>query len=214
MLLDSGYSCSYNPGIDKAQTCYKYWSTGSFPTVQCSSGTSNKFSYVTIPATVAATITPTTTGGVLTRTTVVINNVLVMAPLFQLNYQASDRITASITTATSSPSNSATSQAAESSTGLSQGASIGIGVGGAVIFLIFIGALVLWIRKRKRRPRVMPVLPPDPQKPQEMGSLMMYVAEAPTESDAHEVDALPKGGTYRPYHEEPTAGRDARYELQ
>ncbi|KAH8901964.1 hypothetical protein BR93DRAFT_973053 [Coniochaeta sp. PMI_546] len=202
----TGYSCSYNPGIDAAQTCYKYYSTGSFPTVQCSKGTSNKFSYVTVPATVTATVSPTTTGGSPSITVAVLQNVLVFAPLIQINWQATDLLSTTplpggATTTTSQTSPPTSTAATPKSDGLSQGAVIGIAVAAAIVGLILIAIFAIWMRRRQQRPKVMPTLPPNPymDKPHEIGTT--YVAEAPTERDAHEIDGLHKGGSISPRYE-------------
>ncbi|OIW22988.1 hypothetical protein CONLIGDRAFT_145872 [Coniochaeta ligniaria NRRL 30616] len=208
----TGYSCSYNPGIDAAQTCYKYYSTGSFPTVQCSKGTSNKFSYVTVPATVTATISPTTSGGSRSTVEAVLQNVLVFAPLIQINWQSTDRLASTPLPGSGTPSTSQTATPTPTTGtpkpgGLSQGATIGIAVAAAIVGLVLIGVFAMWMRRRNRRAKVMPTLPPNPyvDKPHEIGTT--YVAEAPTERDAHEVDGLHasdglhKGGAASPRFE-------------
>lgn len=204
----SGYSCNYNPGFDAAQTCYRYYSTGSFLTVQCSQGTSNKFSYVTIPATITATATPTTTGGSPSRTVAVLQNVIVYAPLIQINWQSTDRPTSTLgsnSTTTSQTGSPTPISSSQKSGGLSQGATIGIAVAAALVGLALVVALALWTRRRRqqRHPKVMPTLPPNPYAdkpgPHEIGAT--YVAEAPTERDAHEIDGLHKGGASSPRYE-------------
>ncbi|KAB5586246.1 hypothetical protein GE09DRAFT_58134 [Coniochaeta sp. 2T2.1] len=200
----TGYTCNYNPGVDAAQTCYKYHYTGSFPTVQCSAGTSNRFSYVTVPATVTATTT--STNGVRATDTVVLDNILVFAPLIQINWQSTDRTTPSSTVGSASQPtvSSSTTTTTSNSSGLSKGATIGIAVGAAVLGLILIAVFTIWMRRRKQRPRVMPTLPPhattEYKMPHEIGTV--YVAEAPTERDAHEVDgSINKGGLMTPRYE-------------
>jgi hypothetical protein len=194
MDLDSGYACGYdNIGTGHAQTCYKYIKTGSFPTVQCASGSSNKFSYVTVPQTVTATPENTVTGAVVTPTVVAISQFLVYAPLFQLNFQSTD-ITSSTTSASTgsgiTTSTLTTTPTQSPSSGLTTGAQAGIGVACGILGLFLIGALAWWLRKRSRRSKVIPTLPPPHpfDKPK-------HIAEAPTERDAHEVEAN-KPGTY------------------
>ena len=207
--FNSGYYCSYNPGIDNAQTCFRHYTTGSFPTVQCSRGTSNKFSYLTVPATVTATQAPTATGGSRSTTVAVLEEVLVYAPLIQINWQSTDRpsstpLPGSTTSATSQTATPTSSTATPRPSGLSQGATIGIAVAAAIVGLVLVGALIVWMRRRRQRPGVMPTLPPDSfanaGKPHGMGG-DVYVAEAPTERSVHEVDGLNKGGAYGPHYE-------------
>ncbi len=140
------------PGVDGAQTCYSIASTGSFPTVQCSSGTSNRFSYVQMPATVSATTSGSTTAVTLTA-------VYLYAPLFQLNMQATDLPMgqSGVSAGTDAPTMSATA----SGVGLSTAAMAGIGVGAAIAGLALIGGFVAFALWRRRRPSVMPELPPE-----------------------------------------------------
>jgi hypothetical protein len=197
MDLDSGYACGYDSiGTGHAQTCYKYIRSGSFPTVQCASGSSNEFSYVTMPQTVTATPENTATGAVVSPTVVAISQILVYAPLIQLNFQSTDIGSSTtstgndITTSTLTSTFTGNPNPGSTSGGLTTGAQAGIGVACGIIGLLLIGALVWWLRKRSQRPRVMPTLPP----PRPFDKTK-YVAEAPTERDAHEVEAN-KPGTY------------------
>ncbi|KAF7562460.1 hypothetical protein G7046_g1683 [Stylonectria norvegica] len=156
----TGYACKHNPGVDAAQTCYRVVSTGSFPTVQCESGTSNQYSYVQVPS----TFTVTASGD---ETTSVISAITVFAPLIQLNRRAVDlpssteasttsgsqRTTGTATATSTSTSTSATSQAtsgSSSSGGLSVGAQAGIGVGAGLVGLALIAAAVLFWRRRRK----------------------------------------------------------------
>lgn len=199
-----GFDCEYNPGIDIAQTCYRYYSTGSFPTVQCSSGTSEQFSYLTVPATVTTTASASTGGG--SAGTSVISSILVNAPLIQINWQSTDRTTPTATsTSPGSASTTPSSTPTPQSDGLSRGATIGIAVAAAVVGLVLIAAVCTWMRRRRRRyPDVMPTLPPDPNQtkagtPHEIDS--MCVAEAPTEGDAHEIGGMEKRSSCSPRYE-------------
>ncbi|KAK7421991.1 hypothetical protein QQZ08_009712 [Neonectria magnoliae] len=51
----NGYRGLFNLSVDTAQTCYSVATAGSFPTVQCSGGSSNRYSYMTVPATFTET---------------------------------------------------------------------------------------------------------------------------------------------------------------
>lgn len=204
-----GYACKYNPGIDNAQTCYRDYSTGSFPTVQCSSGTSDKFSYLTVPAAYTITESPSASAGSASPsvTSGVLDDVLVYAPLIQINWQSTDRATPTASsllpegTASTSSTGTPTPQAG----GLSRGAKIGIAVAAAVVGLILSATFAAWMRRRgRRRAAAMPTLPPGAyytyaDTPHEIQS--MCVTEAPTESNAHEIDGTDKRGSRSPRYE-------------
>lgn len=114
--------------------------------VHCSSGTSNGFSYMNVPATASAS-----------KSDSVVEGITVNAPLFQMVYQVTDLPTSTTSTLQSSIS-ATTSGAATSGTespesssesSLSGGAKAGIGVGAAVGGFLLIGAAFLfWRRKR------------------------------------------------------------------
>ena len=180
VINHSGYNCRYEPGIDRAQTCYAIITKGSFPTVQCSSGTSNMFSFLSIPATITTTNSEAVAVTVLSR-------VSVLAPLFQLNWQKTD-LPSSTTPATNAattgptPSSSPTHSPQETNppaAGLSKGAAAGIGVGVGIAGLALIVALVWFVRRRRRKhPSVMasmsPVAAPMPQPPVGHGYVFGY----------------------------------------
>ncbi|KAI3316879.1 hypothetical protein HD806DRAFT_516413 [Xylariaceae sp. AK1471] len=165
----TGFHCKYAPGVDGAQTCYSIATAGSFAAVQCSSGTSNGFSYYNVPATV------TETGG---DSVTLLSAVTVYAPLFQLLHQSTDLPP---TQTSSTPQPSSTTQAATSTStstipepstspstqgSLSSGAKAGIGVGASIGGLALIGAaLFFFFRRRRGRTPVseMPVTEPEPK---------------------------------------------------
>ncbi|KAJ5903045.1 hypothetical protein N7504_005428 [Penicillium tannophilum] len=129
----SGFACGYTwDGTESAQTCYSDYSTGSFPAVHCSSGTSNGFSYLTVPLTAVASASVPASVSIVTIASVRVN-----APLFQLMYQTTDLQVSSTSTSGSTTVGKATSTAAPSATSissssLSTGAKAGIGVGAGV----------------------------------------------------------------------------------
>lgn len=152
LTWSSGFACGYTwDGTESAQTCYTVYSTGSFPAVHCSSGTSDGFTYLTVPLTVVASATVSASMSVAT-----VNSVRVNAPLFQLVYQTTDLPGSSTPSSGSTAVGKATSAATPSATSgssssLSTGAKAGIGVGAGVGGLIFIGIFVYIVLQRRRR---------------------------------------------------------------
>ncbi|KPM45204.1 hypothetical protein AK830_g1329 [Neonectria ditissima] len=152
-----GYHCHFNPGVDEAQTCYSIVKTGSFPTVQCSSGSSNRYSYMTVPATFIETASGS-------EGTSFLRAVTIYAPLFQLNRQASDLSSSSTkstgSTSVTSHSTSLTGVTSEapapssSNGGLSVGAQAGIGVGAGLVGLTLLGTALYFWRRKKKTPAV------------------------------------------------------------
>ncbi|CAK7198759.1 hypothetical protein SEUCBS139899_001423 [Sporothrix eucalyptigena] len=172
------YTCSWG-GSGDAQTCFSLASTGSFSAVQCSSGTSNAFSYYTVPSVATVTTTETTTAsasGSSSASTITstatneyeFNTVTLFAPMFQLVHQASDLPSTSGGSSGTSPAqtgshtsttNLATGSA--SSSQLSTGAVAGIAVGSVVVGLALIGALVyLFLKQRKHKKQIAAYAPP------------------------------------------------------
>ncbi|KAE8361452.1 hypothetical protein BDV27DRAFT_133014 [Aspergillus caelatus] len=144
---DSGYSCGH-AGHDQYQTCQSVYATGSFPVVQCRSGSSNGYTYQTVPATVTATTSKSVT---LTHT---ISAYTVRAPMIQINHMATDLPTSTSTPPhpTSSDSSSGIEVSASISAHLSPGAKAGIIVAaclGAIGLLAFIAWL--WYKCGSRR---------------------------------------------------------------
>lgn len=140
----SGYACS---NVDY-QTCVRLASTGSIPVVTCTSDSSNGFSYLPLPTTITDEIATDST------TTVTMSTATLLAPLFQLVYQASDiaanTSTAVVETETPEPSTS--------SGGLSTGARAGIAVGVVVAVLVIVGSAgFVWWHKRKQAKASVPV---------------------------------------------------------
>ncbi|KAL1878127.1 hypothetical protein VTK73DRAFT_8007 [Phialemonium thermophilum] len=148
-----GYNCNYQPGIDGAQTCVQVVSTGSLPTVQCSSGTSLAYSFITLPATVTS---PVTVGATRVSTaTVVLSRVTVLAPLIQLVHRAVD-LSSTSSTGSVQPSATTTRHPSSSSVslgGLSTGAAAGIGVGVGLAVVLAIVALAWFVVAGRRKKR-------------------------------------------------------------
>jgi hypothetical protein len=154
----SGFTCGHTwDDTESAQTCYSQYSTGSFPAVYCSSGTSNGFSYQQVPATVLASTSTKSTTSTFGMT---ISKINVNAPLFQLVFQASD-LPASVTSTTHTIATTRSGAAVASATTstfdgqahptLSTGAKAGIGVGVGIGGLAVIGVAAFWLLSRKRR---------------------------------------------------------------
>ncbi|KAH8887828.1 hypothetical protein GQ53DRAFT_270648 [Thozetella sp. PMI_491] len=135
-----------------AQTCVLTATTSSYITVQCNTGIFTSFSTVNIPATISG---------------VVISKYIVFAPLYQLNFKASDipsTQSSGTATASSGPSSGSTTtlprststvvdDTPSSSSGLSGTAKIGIGVGAAVgAVLLLVIAFLLWRLRRRNSP--------------------------------------------------------------
>ena len=136
--------CQFQPGVGNAQTCYRVFSTGSFPTVQCSSGTSISSALVTMPVTTTATVSQAAVTTVLSRVTV-------MAPLIQLIRKSSTETTTTANATSSGAGFTDNSPDDQDSGGLSAGAKAGVGVGVGVAALLLIGALVWFFRSRRQK---------------------------------------------------------------
>lgn len=161
----SGFQCVYTPGSNNAQTCYSLVTTGSFPVVDCSSGTSNDFHYHHVPVTVTVTETVQSFSTEFEEESIsYIDAVTVFAPLFQIHYQSTDLSLAesvtetrtsssTINTDTSRPSITPSLSASSSdNTGLSTAAKAGIGVGvglGGLGLLLLSISVVLYRRRRR-----------------------------------------------------------------
>ncbi|KAJ5168760.1 uncharacterized protein N7482_004354 [Penicillium canariense] len=143
LIFNSGYTCGYVPyGNASAQTCVSEVSTGEFSAIQCY-GSTSVLTQQTIPATVAASETVTTS---YTTPNVIVQTMTIKAPLFQIIHQSTDL--------PKSMSTISTTQTSQPGTSLSTGAKAGIGVGAAAGGLILIGAalfLLYWRRKRDQR---------------------------------------------------------------
>jgi hypothetical protein len=99
-------------------------------------------------ATFPDVVTVTLTGSATTTTTidVLTRRMTLMAPMFQLNYRATDLPGATTGfTHTSSPT-----AAADGQGGLSAGAAAGVGAG-ATLGAVFLAGVVAWVWRRKRR---------------------------------------------------------------
>ncbi|OIW29250.1 hypothetical protein CONLIGDRAFT_633403 [Coniochaeta ligniaria NRRL 30616] len=164
--LHSGFSISWvSASSTLAQTCVQTATSTSFVTVQCDSGTFVEFSSVTVPNTISDKV---------------LQSYVLFAPLYQLNFKASD--VPAKTTSTSGPTSSPTStpltlpttgipsQTSSSSSssatetgsptapaaptdasGLSSGAKAGIGVGVALGALLLTALAILFFRLRRRK---------------------------------------------------------------
>ncbi|CAK7211668.1 hypothetical protein SBRCBS47491_001202 [Sporothrix bragantina] len=172
------YTCKWG-GSGDAQTCFSVATSGSFSAVQCSSGTSNAFSYYTVPSTVTVTTTETSTtsasasgavsasASTITSTAVNIyefNTVTLYAPMFQLVHQASD-VSSSSGSSGSSPAQTSSagtglSTGSASSSQLSTGAVAGIAVAAVVVGLSLLGAFVYFFIKQRRAKRQIAYAPP------------------------------------------------------
>ncbi|KAE8156799.1 hypothetical protein BDV40DRAFT_305744 [Aspergillus tamarii] len=133
----SGYSCGY-AGHDQFQTCQSVYVTGSFPVVQCKFGSSNGYTYQTVPATVTATTSNSVTQ------THTISAYTVRAPMIQINHMATDLPTSTSPLPTSSDSSSGIKVSASISAHLSPGAKAGIIVA-ACLGAIGLFALIAWL---------------------------------------------------------------------
>ncbi|KAK8085687.1 hypothetical protein PG997_006958 [Apiospora hydei] len=134
----SSYACSRAGGPRSAQTCMRIMTKASYPVVSC-----------------GGTISPGTTAASRTASGATFH--VLVAPMIQMNWQASDLPGAATTT----PSQSATTGTgpttgtteAPAPSGLSTGAEVGIGVGAAVAGLLLLGGAVYLILSRRRRSR-------------------------------------------------------------
>lgn len=146
-----------------------------------------------MPATITATVTADATASNTadSETVVVLSRITVLAPLFQLNWQSSDR--SAETTAknsgsdTSNPTKPTHSGAQQSNPSngsddggghLSKGAAAGIGIGVGIVGLLLLGALV-WFVRRRRSVRASE-LSAQPVQPQEWKQPGTYAAGYPT----------------------------------
>ncbi|KAH8678453.1 hypothetical protein BX600DRAFT_507398 [Xylariales sp. PMI_506] len=145
----SGYGCSYTAD---SQTCVATVTTGTLAIGSCSGSQDSIAFQGSIPD-----------AYVVGESTETITAVLMSAPLFQLNFQASDLSTATsgssgvngataTVTVVSEPTQAATANSG--STSLSTGAQIGIGVSIGVVGLGAIGALIGCLLSRYRKKRL------------------------------------------------------------
>ncbi|KAI0903402.1 hypothetical protein F4823DRAFT_283286 [Ustulina deusta] len=155
----TGFRCKYNPGVDIAQTCYSIATTGSFPAVSCSSGTSNDFRDYYVPA----TVTETGESADASPTATLISAVTIFAPLFQLHYQSTDSqpaphtslttqttASSSVSTLTAPASPSSASPSVSAEVGLSSSAKAGIGVGVAIGGALLLASAIFFYFQRRR----------------------------------------------------------------
>ena len=165
-----GFTCDNRNG----NTCVAVISTGTqtaVTTATCS-GSQMVLARATFPDIITATVTTSTAtnAGAAVATETITREIILLAPMFQLNFQSSDleTTTTSATTrsastslagssattgASSAPSDSTLPAAADGQARLSTGAIAGIAVGAALGGLLFGLALATWLvmRKRKRR---------------------------------------------------------------
>ncbi|KAK4041293.1 hypothetical protein C8A01DRAFT_14965 [Parachaetomium inaequale] len=148
-----GYKCTNING----NTCIAAKTQLTIATASCSGSQVVGLGQATIPVIIEITTTETATatsgqGAIAVQTTT--EEVLMLAPMFQLNYQASDLETGTTSppSATSTDSSAATDQG-----GLSTGAIVGIGVGAALgALLLGAVAILLFMRNRKRQRELAP----------------------------------------------------------
>ncbi|KAH8691948.1 hypothetical protein BGW36DRAFT_386601 [Talaromyces proteolyticus] len=167
----SGYTCGYisvaTGKYNKVQTCLSMISTGQFSAIQCH-GSTTILTQQTIPATVAVSVTATTS---YVTAYVIVQTMTIKAPLFQIIHKSTDlpkSTSTIITTPTSQPGTSLatgakagststliTTPTSQSGNSLSTGAKAGIGVGAAAGGLVLIGAaifMLFWRHKMAQRP--------------------------------------------------------------
>ncbi|KAL6897193.1 hypothetical protein GGI43DRAFT_385808 [Trichoderma evansii] len=132
-----------------------------FPTAYCSDTDLVNYGIATFPTITTMTTTETSTGTTEVESSTSTRTMVLFAPMFQLNFHASD-LPAS-TTASSTASNTGTQSSTASETGngtsskssggLSDGAKIGLGVGIGlgVAFLLAFGAFIYYYRRSKNR---------------------------------------------------------------
>lgn len=158
----TGFSCANNNG----NTCIATATSTAIPTAFCDGTDLTDSATETFPTVVTITQTDTASGEVQVSTST--RTMMLFAPMFQLNFQASDlpaSTTASTTRPSSTPSSTSsgeqsTTSAADnndgstskSSGGLSSGARVGLGVGiglGIAFLLAFSGFLYYYRRSRR-----------------------------------------------------------------
>ncbi|KAI0870089.1 hypothetical protein GGS24DRAFT_511232 [Hypoxylon argillaceum] len=129
----TGFYCRHEPLVGQPQTCYSVVTTGSFPVVGCSSGTSNDFHYYNVPATVTQTIE--SPGTSLTTT--------LISAMTTSTMGSTITIPESLSSQSPSPSPSA-------GVGLSSGAKAGVGVGAGIGGLLILAAIIFFCVRRRR----------------------------------------------------------------
>ncbi|KAE8379015.1 hypothetical protein BDV26DRAFT_260420 [Aspergillus bertholletiae] len=137
---DSGFYCGH-AGRDRRQTCRSVYISGSFPAVQCKSGSSDDFTYQKVPATVTAVTSKSVT---MTHT---ITAYTINAPMIQINHMATDLPTSTqSSTASPSPSDSTSgiNISASISGHLSPGEKAGIIVAACLAAIALFG-LIVWL---------------------------------------------------------------------
>ena len=155
------------------QTCASTVTSGSYLAGYCPvtnaavTDSLTSFQYITVPGTNTITFATGTVTDTLTGT---ISTAVLYAPLFQINWQATDRpVTSTSTSSTSTTAESlpttlpaiSVTATPSSSSGLSTGAKVAIGVVIPVVVLAVAGALGFWLLRR-RRWRQAPLAEPGP----------------------------------------------------
>ncbi|ETS73828.1 hypothetical protein PFICI_14774 [Pestalotiopsis fici W106-1] len=183
----TGFQCSQNFNRDTGQTCISVGSTGSFAAVQCSSGQSEGFTYLDLPATVTETVSSS-------ESALILETFTLSAPLFQLNFQSSDlpsTVTGPITITTDATTSSASTfpqTASSASGGLSTGAKAGIGVGAGLAVIALFGALLFYFSRRRKRPAELAgPLPTETPKPELAGQAYTVPTELHANPTAQEL---------------------------
>ncbi|PCH02201.1 Hypothetical protein PENO1_038890 [Penicillium occitanis (nom. inval.)] len=140
----SGYACASNIG----QTCSLQIASTTEPLLTCSTGASTITTSVVLPETVTTTASSSIVGFE------TISQFVIWAPLFQLNYQATDLPTSSslstapVTDTTALPSNTTSSDSSGSSS--SHTTTIAVAVTVPVVIVALIAAVLGWWFWRKR----------------------------------------------------------------
>lgn len=151
-----GFTCANNNG----NTCIATATSTAIPTAFCDGTDLTDSATETFPTVVTVTQTDTASGEVEVSTST--RTMVLFAPMFQLNFQASD-LPASTTASTTRPSSTSTStpsttsaadddKTSKSSGGLSSGARVGLGVGiglGIAFLLAFAGFIYYYRRSRR-----------------------------------------------------------------
>jgi hypothetical protein len=194
-FLSRGFVCSYDPGDGNAQTCQSIITTGSFAAAECSSGNTNHFSYITVPATPTNTASESESES---EGAAYFSKFTIRAPLFQLIHSDDIPTTAntdsinnptSSTAITSSTSTGPLETQSPSNGALSTGAKAGIGVGVSLGIIALVGAAVLYYLHRRRRSTRETPMPAEQPKPELPGGQSQHAVELHAISAINELPA-------------------------
>ena len=178
------------------QTCVSSITSGSYDVGHCATGgeasidTLTNFQPVEVPETGLVTLTsPQTT---LSES---VTTATLFAPLFQMNWQASDLPATSMPTSPSATTDSTPAPPsvpapARSASGLSTGAKVAIGVVIPVAVLAILGVLGFWLLRRRRRNNVIAAQPTS--MPRTMESTELQAPLQPSRRTELEAEASPR----------------------